>query len=791
MKRRIILPVLILVFLVLTLSVQVFAATETGTCGDSLTWQLTDAGVLTISGEGEMYDYQDQDPPWRWKKFKTIKVEDGVTSIGDFAFDPCSQVTSVILADSVTSIGRYAFSNCSITEIDLPDNLETIEDHAFITTKLTNIKLPSKLKTIGGSAFCSSPLETITIPASVTFIGNEQGSPFSGIKTLTEIKVASGNKYYCSVDGVLFNKDKTELIQYPLGKSGTSYTIPSSVDKIGDDAFRAVKLKEITIPKGVKEIGWGAFHYAHKLKEVAIPSTAKSIDPSAFNVCYALQKFTVSSDNKYYSAKDGVLFNKDKTELIFYPAGKTTLEYTVPNTVEYINGGAFKGNESLYTLTLSKNLKEMGGYIVEGCDNLTAIIFKGDAPKTVSYPDYPFSWDGNRVFYPANNKTWTEDVVAAFEENNGMWPYDPKMDPPKITAGNNYTTGRIKLTWNAVEGAKSYWIFKSTSKYGRYTYIGSVNKTSYTDTSNFVDFDGPPDPGEKYYYKIEAVKEDGVRSLTSEPVARTCNLPRTEVKAKNTASSGKVKLTWSKVSGAEEYTVYRSTKKDGTYEAIKTTTSTSFTDSTGKVGTRYYYKVVAVHSKSAANSAKSVAVARTRDLKQLSVEESNVASSGKIKLEWTAVTGAEKYAVYRSLSKDSGFEKIASTESASYTDKSAKAGTVYYYKVKAVHQNTDANSAYSAVVGQTCDLKRPDISVKLSSGNPKLSWEAISGATKYYIYRATVKNGAYEKIDSTTKTSYTDKSAEEGKTYYYKVKAVHENSNANSAYSSIVSIKTK
>lgn len=667
-----------------------------GKCGDNLTWKLSDTGVLTISGEGDMDHYNEGNgyPPWWRLKVKSLVVKEGVTSIGNYAFDIPSNLTSVTLADSVTYIGRYAFGDCGLKTIDLPANLKTIDDYAFVTNKLTEIKLPSKLKTIGAGAFSSNPLESVTIPASVTFIGNEQGSPFSGITSLKEIKVSSKNKNYCAVDGVLFNKDKTELIQYPLGKSGSSYTIPSSVDKIGDEAFSSVTLKQITIPKGVKEIGRSAFHYAHKLTEVEIPSTVKSIDPTAFDVCYALKKFTVSSDNKYYTAKSGVLFNKDLTELLFYPVSKITREYAVPDTVEHINGGAFRQNDYLFTLTLSKNLKSMGGYIVEGCDSLNAVIFRGDAPECAYY-DYVFSWDGNLAYYPYNNATWTQNVLDKFQDNNTFYAYDPKMKITGLKASNNSTSGQIKLSWDAVEGATKYWIFKSKKEYGEYWYVGSTSKTSFTDTSNYLAFDGPPDPGEKYYYRVQAVTADSVFSLNSDAVGRTCNLPRVTVTAKNTASSGKVKLTWKKVNGAKGYAVYRATKEDGTYKKLDTVTATSFTDSTGKVGTRYYYKVVALHKNSSADSAKSTAVARNRDLSRPDVTAK--LSSGNVKLTWETVSGAEKYKIYRATSKDGEYTSIKTTTKRTYTDKSVKNGKTYYYKVKAIHTNSGANSAYSSV----------------------------------------------------------------------------------------------
>ena len=256
MKKRFLSLFLVFCLMVSIMPLTAFATTALqGECGENLIWKLSNDGVLTISGSGKMYDFECGDTPWSYYKskieVKTIKVKDGVTSIGDYAFDLCSEVISITLPDTVETIGAYTFSNCSIEEIDLPKNLKTIGESAFVSTKIKSIKLPSKLKTIGARAFCGTLLKEVTIPASVIEIGNEQGSPFRALGTLKKIKVSSKNKYYCDVDGVLFNKAKTELLQYPLAKSGSTYKIPSSVDIIGDNAFSGTSLKKITIPNGV------------------------------------------------------------------------------------------------------------------------------------------------------------------------------------------------------------------------------------------------------------------------------------------------------------------------------------------------------------------------------------------------------------------------------------------------------------------------------------------------------------------------------------------------------------
>ncbi len=255
-------------------------------------------------------------------------------------------------------------------------------------------------------------------------------------------------------------------------------------------------------------------------------------------------------------------------------------------------------------------------------------------------------------------------------------------------------------------------------------------------------------------------------------------------------ATGEPVLSWKRVPLSGQYIIYRSTSKSGTYSKLDTVTSLdkacSYTDTTAKAGTKYYYKLRAV-SYGNVKSSYSNTVSFLGKLAQPKVSISYSASSGKPIVKWETVEGAEKYFIYRSTKKTSGYTRVKTAVSArSYTDTDAVAGTNYYYKVKAIHEDKDANSPYSEVVNRVCDLKRPSVTIKNStSGYPYLKWSEISGAKKYYVYRATSKGGTYKFLDSTTALKFTDKTAQEGKTYYYKVKAVHSNTAANSAYSAI------
>ena len=217
-----------------------------------------------------------------------------------------------------------------------------------------------------------------------------------------------------------------------------------------------------------------------------------------------------------------------------------------------------------------------------------------------------------------------------------------------------------------------------------------------------------------------------------------------------------------------------------------------FIDDSAVVGKTYYYKVRAIGingTKSEFSSAKSVKCI----LATPTVSISNDASSDKPVVKWNSVSGAEKYYIYRATSKNGEYKKVSNAVSArSYKDTKASVGKVYYYYVVAVHDNSNYNSWGSALVSTRCDLKRPVVNITLTSGgNPYLKWAEISGAEKYEIYRATSKSGTYKKIKTTTAEKYVDKDVTAGKTYYYKVKAIHDNSSANSAYSAIDYIKAK
>ena len=203
----------------------------------------------------------------------SVTILDGVTSIGEYTFSWCTSLTSATIPDSVTSIGEFAFHNCkSLTSMTIPRSVVSIGYDAFgWCESLTSVTILDGVRSIGNSAFtdCKS-LTSVTIPNSVTSIGR---GAFSSCASLTGIWVAEGNSHYVSdASGVLFNKDKTTLVQCP--GAFAVYTIPGSVTSIGDDAFSGcASLTSVTIPDSVTSIGNYAFSCCGSLTDVYFTGT--------------------------------------------------------------------------------------------------------------------------------------------------------------------------------------------------------------------------------------------------------------------------------------------------------------------------------------------------------------------------------------------------------------------------------------------------------------------------------------------------------------------------------------
>ena len=708
MKKRIasiLLAVMMIVTLLpLGLVETAWAATVVGS-GDcsgynsNVTWKLTSDGTLTISGTGYMktyYVYNDEYAPWYnlRSQVKKVIITNGVTNTGGYTFYECSNLESVTIADSVTAIGRYTFYGCSsLKSVTIPDSVTSIGEWAFYAcTGLTSVNIPNSVTRIDMCAFyeCSS-LKSVTIPSSVTQIGAAVFAS-SGVS----VTVVPDNKRYCSENGMLFDKEKTELCYG--GPSGTAFRMPESVETIG----------------------WLSFYGRNDLTSITIPGNVKEIGNTAFKNCENLRSVVLS---------DGVT---------------------------KIGGSVFYYCTVLTSITIPKSLTSIGADAFLGCDSLTDVYYGGTAADW----DNITIWDNSA---PLKNATLhcAKSAPAA----------------PVVRIGNSATSGKPMLTWNAVYGATSYRIYRSTSKGSGYSLLGTVTTTSYTNTGAKA--------GTTYYYRVKACNDAGLSPysniVSGQSKAVTPKPSAPVVKIGNSSTSGKPQLTWNAVSGATSYKVYRATSQNGTYSLLGTVTATSYTNTGAKAGTTYYYKVKAVSS--AGESAYSNVVSGRATVTTLTMGHS--ASSGKPQLTWKAVSGAASYRVYRATTKNGAYTVINTTKALTYTNVGAALGTTYYYKVEALNA-AGKSMGFSAIVeGKVA----PVLAVGYScvSGKPQLTWKAVPGATEYQVYRSTQQNSGYSKINTTTSTSYVNTGAKAGTTYSYRIVAVK--GTAVSDFSNIVSAR--
>ena len=332
-----------------------------------------------------------------------VVIPDTLTKIGNEAFKDNTAITSVAVPDSVTDIGNDAFMNCtSLVSVNIGSGVENLDN---------------------------------------IYLFGEDPSPFKGSVKLAEINVSDNNPYFCSVNGVLFSKDKSVLIKYPYAKKG-SYTIPDGVKEIRAAFFDCTGITAVTIPDsetyidyyafsgctslksaklpaGIEMIRIGIFENCTSLSSVNIPDSVTKIGDSAFsntaltsvnisqNIneigyqafygCKKLKGFKVSADNTTYKSLDGVLIEEDA--LVCYPAGKASKKYTIPNEVVAIYPTAF-AESSVEEITVHANVDYLEDSFY-GAEALKKINIAESNPNYTDIDGVVFSKDGKAILiYP-------------------------------------------------------------------------------------------------------------------------------------------------------------------------------------------------------------------------------------------------------------------------------------------------------------------------------------------------------------------------------------------------------
>ena len=401
--------------------------------------------LLTITSGLNLTAYADSS---QYGNIYYEEKEDGTIEITDCDDSVISiDIPSAIDGKSVTSIGNNAFYSCK---------------------NLFNVTIPDSITSIGNNAFeyCAS-LKSVIIPGSVKSIGN---AAFNRCESLMNIEVIKNNSNYFSQDGVLFDMNKTKLIQYPIGNKRIAYDIPNGVKSFGDCAFDSCStLKNITIPDSVTSIGWGVFSGSTSLTNI-----------------------DVSENNLNYSSYEGVLFNKNKTELIKYPIGNERTSYnipagvinfgdvfsdcknlfniTIPNSVTNIGIGAFWQCANLASITITNSVTSIGNYAFYDCKNLKDIYYYGT----------PSEW--NNISVGSNNEYFINATIHFSSAPTPTPSPAPTPAPTQPIATPNTTvkavskpkSAKIKkvkaakkavsVEWKKVSGVKGYQVQVATDK---------------------------------------------------------------------------------------------------------------------------------------------------------------------------------------------------------------------------------------------------------------------------------------------------------------------------------------
>ncbi len=463
-----------------------------GTCGENVTWEYDkESKTLHISGNGAMSNYfvmagflsNSSPAPWL-----TVESEAGVTSMRT-KFD----IQSVVIHPGVTHLGRWAFSWLySVTSVEIPDSVTSIGDGAFCgCMSIGNITLPNSLMNIGMEAFMHcEKLQAINIPASVTEIGS---SAFSYCDGLSAISVDEGNPVYSNdALGVLFNKDKTELVCVPAGAIDGAYTIPSTVTIIGDEALKGCRgISDVTIPTGVTRIGIGAFASCTNLLDVTIPESVTSIGNSAFS--------NSGCEDNADNWENGAFF---LDHWLLDVSAELPAEYTVPEGTVGIADYVFLYCDVLTDVAIPGSVKSIGECVFCGCGNLQSVtigdgmtsigwgaFYECSSLTSVTIPDSVTSI-GEYAFYECSSLTSVTipDSVtsigdSAFSDCGSLTAIDVAAGNTKYSSADGILFNKdqsILVTYPAGKTETEYRIPESVTSIGDDAFSGCGSLTSVT-----------------------------------------------------------------------------------------------------------------------------------------------------------------------------------------------------------------------------------------------------------------------------------------------------------------------
>lgn len=818
------------------------------------------------------------------RNLENITIEPGVTTIGDRAFKMCQKLTTLPIPNTVKTIGWASFGECrGIINLVIPDSIQSIDEYAFSGTDIETVSFGKNITRIPYCAFNGAEIKdifysgtkaqykAITIEDcgggfSTATVHYNHTHNYSFVETVAPTCTEKGyDKYVCANgefkrENYVKAKGHTEVVVpgYPATyeKEGLSdgkicsecgatlvkqSVIPVRVDYISD-----VSIKNLTSPKIGQKLDyditlstspnanmiadgdkapiyeWYAYNdYTGEYEPITAPNyICNSRSYRLYITMYPAEHCGFDKSTNYWLNGEllGQTAGDIETELLDGNAVRIQLNFglrydkahtisaisytnmpyrcAVGERVDAFTPAKLKddgktGTYFWYLTKLDKNDEIVGMYIAKNQEATALKILTEYTSKDIAEmrqafgatfeSGYSYALYNIQVIDPSYQYASTVRANITFRNGeSGYMDFNGQSSEEIISMSSvpillytiekaptlkiTTSAGHPKLSWNAVPGAAKYWIYRSTDG-KNFKYYDSTKSTSYTNNSTTI--------GTTYYYKVKAVTViDGENITTDYSAVKSIKCTTAAPSLSISRVNGKPKLSWKSVSGATKYWIYRST--DGkNFKYYDSTTKTSYTNSGAASGTKYYYKVKAVATVNGKSVASSYSYAKSLVCTPATPNVSITSANGKPKLSWNAVNGATKYWVYRS-TDGKNFKYYDSTTKTTYTNNSTTVGTRYYYKVKAVvvDNGTSYASAFSSAKSMVVRTAAPTLKTAAPEGTPYLSWNAVNGATKYWVYRST-DGKEFKYYDSTTKTAYTNKSVDAGKTYYYKVKAVN------------------
>ena len=629
-----------------------------------------------------------------------------VSALSDTAFLSNKNIRSVIIPNGVLRIGALCFDSCTnLQEITIPDSV-------------MYIVRSGDARSGGFLQFCDS-LKEITLGSGLENFFDTYD--LNGSHSFECIDISKNNKYYCSIDGVAFSKDKKKLLKYPPAKKDEIYTIPDSVSKL-------------SMPMG--------FTLNENLKAVIIPKSVKKISLYTFgtslNSIYGY-KGTVAET---YAKENGFKFIAlDVSEPTSVSLNKTSLtldvgkSYTLTKTVSPSNA------VTSYTWSSSNTS-------VATVDSNGKVTAKKAGTATITVKT-------------SNGKTANCKVTV-------------NLPTPQITSLAN-TTGGIKISWNKVDGAYGYRLYYKPAS-GGWKRFKDTTATSFTDSG--------VSPNRTETYTIRCIDKNGntVSGFNSNGWSKKYT-PAAPTISKLENTSGGIKISWNKIAGVYGYRLYYKTSSGG-WKRFKDTTATSFTDSGVSPNRTETYTIRCIdkngNTVSGFNS-KGWSKKYTPVAPTISKLEN---TSGGIKISWNKIAGVYGYRLYYKTSSG-GWKRFKDTTATSFTDSGVSPNRTETYTIRCIDKNGNTVSGfYSKGWSKKYTPVAPTITrLSNTSKGVSVTWNKIAGVYGYRLYRK-YDGGSWTKVKDTTSTSFTDSGAKKGKKVTYTVRCIDRKGKTVSGFNS-------